>query len=218
MKTKRVITSVLAAVLFASAVLANDPTESLPGVHDLTPDTFDAFVNGRKHALVEFYAPWCGHCKSLSPEYKKLGAAVAADQKMSARVVIAKVNADDHKDLGTRFGVRGFPTLKWFPRGKEVEKPEDYKGGRKSEDFLKFIEKALADDKGYGRVEALDEIAQSFLTSTDKSSVIKEVEKKIKELSSDDKGKAEIYLKVMRKTVEKVNGQFMIFVRDLLVL
>jgi thioredoxin-like negative regulator of GroEL len=36
-----------------------------------------------------------------------------------------KVNADEHRSLGERFGVQGFPTLKWFSRGKAVEKPEE---------------------------------------------------------------------------------------------
>ena len=58
---------------------------------DLTPDTFDKTVNGGKHVLVEFYAPWCGHCKHLTPELKKLGAAVTADPSLKSRVVIAKV-------------------------------------------------------------------------------------------------------------------------------
>lgn len=50
----------LAVLLFAGCmpVTADDPTESLPGVIDLTPDNFDEYVNGGKHALVEFYAPW----------------------------------------------------------------------------------------------------------------------------------------------------------------
>lgn len=76
---------------------------------------------------------------------------------------------------------------------------------------MQFIEKALADDKGHGRVEALDVIAQSFITSSDKNSVIQELEEKIKELNSEDKEKGEIYLRVMRKTVEKVSLNYHFF-------
>lgn len=36
------------------------------------PENFDEFVNGRKHALVEFYAPWCGHCKRMTGEFKQV--------------------------------------------------------------------------------------------------------------------------------------------------
>ena len=51
--------------------------------------------------------------------------------------MIAKVDADQHRDLGSRFGVKGFPTLKWFPKGSTT--PEDYSGGRGLDDFTKFI-------------------------------------------------------------------------------
>lgn len=55
----------------------------------------------------------CGHCKRLVPEYQKLGEAIASDPKLRGRVLIAKVDADAHRSLGEKFGVRGFPTLKW---------------------------------------------------------------------------------------------------------
>jgi protein disulfide-isomerase A6 len=53
-------------------------------------------------------------------------------------VVIAKVDADAHKSLGQKFGVEGFPTLKWFPRGSP-DSPEEYDGGRSLDDFVKYI-------------------------------------------------------------------------------
>lgn len=54
-------------------------------------------------------------------------------------VVIAKVDADAEKALATRFGVTGFPTLKYFPKGST--KPEDYNGGRTAEDIVEFVNK-----------------------------------------------------------------------------
>ncbi|KIZ01659.1 protein disulfide isomerase family A, member 6, partial [Monoraphidium neglectum] len=116
----------VALVVLALGVVAchasDDPTVSLKGVHDLTPDTFDSIVNGGKHALVEFYAPWCGHCKRMTEDYKKLGQLVESDPKLKARVIVAKVNADEHRSLGQRFDVKGFPTIKLFPRGKAPTK------------------------------------------------------------------------------------------------
>jgi len=55
----------------------------------------------------------CGHCKALAPTYEKLGEAFAK----SDDVIIAKVDADADKTLGSRFGVSGFPTLKYFSKG-----------------------------------------------------------------------------------------------------
>jgi protein disulfide-isomerase A6 len=112
------------------------PEASIPGVLDLTPDNFDSHVGKDKPALVEFYAPWCGHCKHLVPEYTKLGAAVDKSA-WKDKIVIAKVDANAHNDLGSRFGVTGFPTIKWFPAGSTS--PEEYNSGRDADSFLKFI-------------------------------------------------------------------------------
>ena len=63
--------------------------------------------------LLFFFFAGCGHCKALAPTYDQLGEAFAkADD-----VIIAKVDADGDKTLGSRFGVSGFPTLKYFPKG-----------------------------------------------------------------------------------------------------
>lgn len=98
----------------------------------LTPDNFDDVVDGSKAAFVEFYAPWCGHCKNLAPEYEVVG-----ETFKDSDVVIAKVDADAHRDLGGRFDVGGFPTLKFFPKGST--EPDDYSGGRSAEDIVEFI-------------------------------------------------------------------------------
>jgi protein disulfide-isomerase A6 len=71
----------------------------------------------------------------MAPTYDTLGSAYA---HASSDILIAKVDADAHKELGKRFGVQGFPTLKWFD-GKS-EKPEDYNGGRELDDLAKFVE------------------------------------------------------------------------------
>lgn len=98
------------------------PTHNALALAPAAPDNFDKIVNGGKHVLAEFYAPWCGHCKRLVPEYKALGEAIESDPKLKARVVIAKVNADEHRSLGERFEVRGFPTIKFLARGKAPTK------------------------------------------------------------------------------------------------
>lgn len=104
-------------------------------VIDLIPDNFDRVVlKSGKPALVEFFAPWCGHCKTLAPTYEELAQKFAfAEDRLS----IAKVDADEHKALGRRFDVQGFPTLKWFD-GKS-DKPEEYNGGRDIDSLASFI-------------------------------------------------------------------------------
>lgn len=104
-------------------------------VLDLIPDNFDKIVlRSGKPALVEFFAPWCGHCQKLAPVWEELAQSFTfAEDKVS----IGKVDADEHKELGRRFGVQGFPTLKWFD-GKS-DKPTDYDGGRDLDSLSAFI-------------------------------------------------------------------------------
>lgn len=117
-----VLAGLAAAVAAKSAVL------------DLIPDNFDDVVlKSGKPTLVEFFAPWCGHCKKLAPTYEELAQAFATNKE----VQIAKVDADAEKTLGRRFGVQGFPTLKWFD-GKS-DKPVDYEGGRDLDSLKTFI-------------------------------------------------------------------------------
>jgi protein disulfide-isomerase A6 len=99
----------------------------------LSPENFDSVVDGSTNALVEFYAPWCGHCKRLAPEWDKTGEAFAG----SSTVSIAKVDCDTHKDLCSRFQVRGYPTIKFFPKGSTT--PEEYDGGRTMEDIVSWL-------------------------------------------------------------------------------
>jgi protein disulfide-isomerase A6 len=73
-------------------------------------------------------------CKTLAPIYEELAQGFQHAEK---KLVIAKVDADEHKDLGRKFGVQGFPTLKWFD-GKSKE-PQDYNQGRDLESLTKFI-------------------------------------------------------------------------------
>lgn len=118
-----VLAGLAAAVAAKSAVL------------DLIPDNFDKVVlKSGKPTLVEFFAPWCGHCKTLAPVYEELALAF---EHAKDKVQIAKVDADAQRDLGKRFGVQGFPTLKFFD-GKS-DKPTEYNGGRDLESLSKFI-------------------------------------------------------------------------------
>jgi protein disulfide-isomerase A6 len=126
----------LATLSFAKGPGSPPPTYDNSAVLDLIPDNFDKIAISGKPALVEFFAPWCGHCKTLAPVYEQLAQDFAFAKD---KVVIAKVDADSEKSLGKRFGVQGFPTIKYFD-GKS-DKPEDYNGGRDLESLTEFLTK-----------------------------------------------------------------------------
>mmetsp|Transcript_4443 Transcript_4443/g.11498 ORF Transcript_4443/g.11498 Transcript_4443/m.11498 type:complete len:433 (+) Transcript_4443:39-1337(+) len=103
----------------------------------LTPDNFkEEVTESGKDAMVEFYAPWCGHCKMLKPEYAKLGQEFAGDDS----VVIAKMDADEHQ-APEGFDVQGFPTIFYVPKGG---KPVSYDGERSADAMAEFIRKQRA--------------------------------------------------------------------------
>jgi protein disulfide-isomerase A1 len=82
--------------------------------------------------LLEFYAPWCGHCKSLAPKYDELATLYKSH---ADKIIIAKVDATAN-DVPDE--IQGFPTIKLFKAGKKDE-PVDYSGSRTVEDLIKFI-------------------------------------------------------------------------------
>lgn len=107
---------------------------------------FDEVVtNNGKDTLVEFYAPWCGHCKKLTPIYDEL-----ATKLKDEEVAIVKMDATAN-DVPPTFDVRGFPTLFWLPKD-DKSNPKRYEGGREVDDFIKYIAKhATSELKSFDR-------------------------------------------------------------------
>jgi len=176
-------------------------------VVDLTDANFDSIVlNGKKDVLAEFYAPWCGHCKKLIPDYEKLSNAFAGD----SNVVIAKLDADNYKDLAGKYGVSGFPTLLWFGKNNK-ENPEKYERGRDVQNFVDFINekagtKRTASGKlqsTAGRIDALDAIASKVAAGTEVATLIRDAEDVVKTLS----GEAEKHGKIYVKTLESIKSK-----------
>lgn len=134
---KSLLLAGLTATLSLAKGPASPPTYETSEVVDLIPSNFDKFALSGKPALVEFFAPWCGHCKNLAPVYEQLAQDFAFAKK--DKLTIAKVDADSEKSLGSRFGIQGFPTIKFFD-GKS-DKPEEYNGGRDLESLTEFLTK-----------------------------------------------------------------------------
>jgi protein disulfide-isomerase A1 len=91
-------------------------------------------LDDSKDVLIEFYAPWCGHCKALAPKYDTL-AELYAEAGLTDKVTIAKVDAtvNDVPDE-----IQGFPTIKLYKAG-DKKNPVTYSGSRSIEDLIKFV-------------------------------------------------------------------------------
>jgi len=131
--TMQTILSSVVLILLFGFVLSDDTPPVDSKVIILTQTTFDELVTKDSGDwLIEFYAPWCGHCKRLAPTWEDLA-------HSNPLFKVAKVDCTIEKDLATRFGVKGFPTIKFFKNGQtEVI---DYKGARTLESFVEFAAK-----------------------------------------------------------------------------
>ncbi|WOL12712.1 protein disulfide isomerase-like 5-2 [Canna indica] len=131
--------SVFASFSCLAAVAAADEFPRDGTVIELDDKNFDRAISAFDHVLVDFYAPWCGHCKRLAPE---LDAAAPVLAQLNEPIVIAKINADKYTKLASRYEIDGYPTLMLFMHGV----PVDYTGPRKAELLVRFLKKFVAPD------------------------------------------------------------------------
>jgi len=117
-------------VLFVSIIAAEIALDG--NVLVLDDDNWEEATGEHSAMLVEFYAPWCGHCKTLAPEWTK-----AAKSLASSDIKLAKVDATVATKLAKRFEVKGFPTIKFFKHGQG----SDYNGGRTESEIVSWVNK-----------------------------------------------------------------------------
>mmetsp|Transcript_14253 Transcript_14253/g.33116 ORF Transcript_14253/g.33116 Transcript_14253/m.33116 type:complete len:499 (+) Transcript_14253:78-1574(+) len=128
--------ALLAASLVSAASAGLFTTEKKEGdVLILDEENFDTtLATNPKGILVEFYAPWCGHCKKLAPEFAKAASELVG---LEEPLHLGMVDATEERALAEKYGVRGFPTLKFFKNSE----PAEYEGGRTAKDIVAYMKK-----------------------------------------------------------------------------
>ncbi|XP_010268974.1 PREDICTED: protein disulfide-isomerase [Nelumbo nucifera] len=129
------------ALLISSLTLvsaSDGEGQSKEFVLTLDHSNFSETVSKNNFIVVEFYAPWCGHCKNLAPEYEKAASILSSHDPP---VVLAKVDASDeaNRKLATEFEVKGFPTLKILRNGGKIV--QEYKGPREADGIVEYLKK-----------------------------------------------------------------------------
>ncbi|GFS30867.1 PDI-like 1-4 [Actinidia rufa] len=141
--------------------LDRDDEDSWPAIDDkdvvvLGDRNLSGFVESNRYVMVEFYAPWCGHCQSLAPEY-----AAAATVLKDEAVALAKVDATEERELAAEYEVQGFPTVYFFVDGEH----QAYTGQRTKEAIVTWIKKKIG--PGVYNISMVED-AEHVLTSENK--------------------------------------------------
>lgn len=124
------VTAILLAVSCLSYVIAEIEVED--DVLVITKSNFAEAIKDNEYILIEFYAPWCGHCKALAPEYAKAAKKLA---ESGSSIKLAKVDATVETELAEEHGLTAYPTLRFYRNGFPVR----YTGGRKADDIVEWV-------------------------------------------------------------------------------
>ena len=171
-------------LILSTLFIFNICSEEFPFDKDvivLTDSTFDKAIEKYEYLLVYFYAPWCIRCNKFHPEYEK-----AASVLRKENLFLAKVDATVEKKLDKRFQLTGFPVVKLFIKGKEIE----YNKERKSLDLINWMRRKTTGPATHN-LETNDDI-DNFKKENDVVLIY----------YGDNKLEIEEYIKVARKSDE----------------
>jgi len=163
---KKLTTSKPVPTLKAAATEAINP-HAPTDVVLVTDANFDQLTQTGEW-LLEFYAPWCGHCKHLAPIYEKVATA------LKGKVNVGKVDCTSEAVLAKRFGIRGYPTLKFLKNGQVY----DYEGDRSQENFVEFVTSTYTKSTG---VPLPEKPTQSQILFDEVLGTLKQFERLLKE-------------------------------------
>mmetsp|Transcript_34941 Transcript_34941/g.71302 ORF Transcript_34941/g.71302 Transcript_34941/m.71302 type:complete len:437 (+) Transcript_34941:80-1390(+) len=138
--------------------LTEDPyyAKTLSGI------SFDQELKKDGDLFVMFHAPWCEHCEALSHAFEE-AAMMLAQKEVGLKVTLAKVDGSKHEDLAKRYGVQGYPTLRYF-KEREVQVMDAANSGGTAEDIYNFVKKvASAPDR---IVHIVDEAGMDIFLET----------------------------------------------------
>ena len=167
------------------------------GVVQLTKDNFDSFLSEISDpVIVEFYAPWCGFCKKLKPEYE--AAAQVLWEKEQAPLV--KVDCTEDKEVCDQYGVQGFPTLKVFNKGKVSS---TYEGGRTKDAIVDYVIRRKL--PAITTLKSADELTE--LKSKFGFLVISHADNTKFKSAADELRDSATFISIPKDLVEKVNKQ-----------
>lgn len=130
-----------------STVLASDVTDL-----SKSTDEFNDFISSHGIVLAKFFAPWCGHCKKLAPEYE-----VAATKLKNKDISLVEIDCTQNQELCAEHKIQGYPSLVVF-RG--LESSSQYSGGRSSDEIIQYMERELLPTISVVTEKNFDEFAE----------------------------------------------------------
>lgn len=135
------VLSICVIGLFTSITRAEIQEED--NVLVLTDKNIQEAIDAYQFVLVKFYAPWCGHCKDLAPEYAKVAEIL---KEKNPDIKLAKIDATENPGAARRYAIKGYPSLKFFRSGQprtyqdNIKSGTNYKGERNSDNIINWLE------------------------------------------------------------------------------